>query len=236
MNISRFIGIFIALFIVAVVVLVGLIVFNFDFARKHAATFQNHDNFWAAAQWVQALIYFFGVIAAALGALTIGLLRKQIEIQQDQDRRAAYRLLISPEMMAAKRILADVEVQRLLRNLTEFKGDDPVSELNKFREAINGRGAEVLVPPTPSARPALEYVETLLNEYNYLSKLLLDDQLEKGFITAAGGNNFWLSHERLKPFIALRQMINPDYALEYQKVSAKFKPTGNTYTILSKNL
>lgn len=235
MNMLRFITIFIIFFVAAVGVLVGLIFFKFDFVRSHTAAFHNQDNFWAAAQWVQALIYFFGVIAAAMGALTIGLLRKQIEMQQEHDKRTAYRLLISSEMMAAKRVLADPEVRRLLSNLSELNGD-PALELDRFREAINRRGAEILVPSVFFARPALDYVESLLNEYNYLSKLLLDGKLEREFITAAGGNNFWLSHERLKFFIALRQRLNPDYAHEYQQASAQFKPTGDKYAILSRNL
>jgi hypothetical protein len=222
---------FIFTFTLMVGALAGWLFFGFDFAGKRAAAFQNHDNFWSAAQWVQALIYYVGVMVTAFGALTIAvlnkqidILNKQIDIQQEQDKRAAYRLLIAPEMMVAKQILADDEIKRLLEGLYEVKSE-PESELHRFREAVNNRGMKIFAA-VPTSRPALDYVESLLNEYNYLSKLLIDKSLRKEFITAAGGNNFWRSYERLRPFIALRRMLNPDYAKEYELASEMFKSVG----------
>lgn len=65
----------------------------------------------------------------------------------------------------------------------------------------------------------------LLNEYNYISKLILEGRLEERFATDMGVGNFKRVHENATQLIRLRRKLSESYASHFtqyvNRMSAK---------------
>ncbi len=62
---------------------------------------------------------------------------------------------------------------------------------------------------------SLDHVEAIVNEYNYLSKLITEEKLDKDFMTHLGSDNFKNTFNNVRPLIVLRQKISPRYASHF---------------------
>ena len=62
---------------------------------------------------------------------------------------------------------------------------------------------------------SLDHIEMLLNEYNYLSKLIGEKKLNQEFATDLGVGNFRNVLVKALPFIRLRQKLSPQYASHF---------------------
>lgn len=172
------------------------------------------DRFLNSAQWIQALIAWFALIVISF---TLIFLYEQIKKQKEQGERELYRPLISHETQAIKRFLAFPAVREEFRKLqgqlsiekkvTKAQAQEMLEELRRRIRHIAG---DIELPLLGGSEASLDHIEALINEYNYLSKLIADKKLRKEFDTDFG--NFANTLTSVRPLIVLRQKIASNYA------------------------
>jgi hypothetical protein len=185
----------------------------------------NLTAFLNAAMWVQALIAWITLIVLGLGAWQVLLFHRQFKIQEEQAERDAYRPLISPELISAKRLLNSSEIQDELAKVSEVVNSAGERASKFFQELLDKtrmRFEEIAKamswPLLNNTHASLDHIEILIDEYNHLSKRIVEGRLRKNFATDLGVDNFERVLDLALPLIRLRQKLNSKYAnhfLEY---------------------
>lgn len=189
----------------------------------------NLSNKLAAAGWIQALIYWFILIFAGLALYQINLMWRQTKLEEERAEREAYRPLISAEMHSTKRFLHSLawswvrnEVEKKLKELEGVVDEDGNSErfqqiLDETRKSFDDIAANMNFPLLRQGKVGLDHVEALINEYNYLAKLMVEGKLKPEFATELARENFKRVYELVSPLIKLRQKLSQKYASHFQE-------------------
>lgn len=206
--------------------------------KEDKLPFISFTDFVAAGAWIQAIVAWTTFIVTAVGASSILLLWRQLKLDRERAERELFRLLISADVQSVKRVLHVKSIRKQLDELAtqldsveaELKEQcTRVDEYNmlladacrpileRMRARFNQTAAKIKVPLLEPKRVSLDHVEALINEYNYLSKLILDKRLRADFHTELGQENFRNVHGRLLAFIRLRQNISPKYAVHFTR-------------------
>jgi hypothetical protein len=183
----------------------------------------NNGNFGDPANWLQALAALWAVAVTAAIAFQIFEVKKQTLIEQERAATEAYRPLISGHMQSIKRFLCTDEIDEALRSLDKALDHltNPLPAelhelLKKLRSTIAWK-AKFIKLPLLGRNASLDDIESLINEYNYLCKLLLDETIGHRFATEMAMVNFVNIHRRLSPFLRLRRLLSPQYASHFSR-------------------
>ena len=190
-----------------------------------------------AVTWIQVLIAWVTLLFIAIAASQIWLLMRQTSYQRERAEREAYRPLISSEMQSTKRFLNCKEIEKWMeiinKKLAELDEKFPENDSSKRKQRI--LGAQSILDQTRNAfsnivqkqnmsfpllgdnKMSLDHIEALINEYNYLSKLIDDGKLNETFATDLGVDNFKKVYERALPLIKLRRTLSEKYASHFLK-------------------
>jgi hypothetical protein len=190
-------------------------------------------NFLAAGGWAQALFAFATLLVAGIALSQVKELKEQTKIQRDRAEADTYRVLISDRMVSIKRFVRHPKVSEAFSwLLTETQKLPPLPHkptdaevkcqkgefqflLDETRRRI-ARAAKLVSLPLLGRAASLDDIEAMINEYNFLSKLILEDRLNERFITDLGIKNFGDIYDQVKPFIDARQILSPSYASHFQ--------------------
>jgi len=188
----------------------------------------NLTDFIAVALWVQTLVAWITLVVLAIAAIQIFYLQQQTALAQEQAEREAYRPLISPSMISAKRLLNSQEIQNELTKL-DAQVSAAVNEssarfeqlLDTTRKRFDEIAKSMSWPLLNGTYASLDHVEMLINEYNYLSKLINAKRLQEKFATDLGVENFKRVYDRVGPLIRLRRHLSPKYASHFKEYCQK---------------
>lgn len=174
-------------------------------------------NFLSSASWAQAFIYIANLVVATIGLTYIDAIGEQLRNEQRRTNREIYRILIGPQIQSTKRFIATDEVKSLLKALDQelSNGGQPTVLLSDFRDKIEAAGKKIKLPLLENGPISLDHMESALNEYNYICKLIADRVVSKDFATDMSQFNLIAVHERLEPFIRLRRAINGEKSKVY---------------------
>lgn len=182
----------------------------------------------AAANWVLALFAFLTLLVTSVAAFQLVLLQDQANFERERTEREAFRLLISPLMQSTKRFLRNPEVQAILKSLPSkmdtMKGNSvkrSILLLDQVRQDILIIGQKNKMPLLNNTSLSLDHIESLINEYEYLSKLINDERLKSKFATELSQENFVSVFNAAEPLIILRQNGSPKYAYNFTKYCKK---------------
>lgn len=168
--------------------------------------------------WAQALAAYVTTAITATVLWQIHELRTQNERERKRVENEAYRLLITDRMIAARRLLNSPEIEKLMEQLEEnlrtYKAESKpkgaykdLLQTTRLRfDKIAGR----MKFPALARAASLEDVEMLLNECNYLSKLILDGYLSEEFATDMADRNLRNVRDLAAPYIDLRGRLSED--------------------------
>jgi hypothetical protein len=185
----------------------------------------NLPDFLNTAIWVQAYIAWITFVVVAFATYQIYLIHRQTKIQQEQTEREAYLPLISPETVSARRLLNSKEVREILDDiLSEMDDADDAPTLHfqemldATRKKIDSISKRMSWPLLHGTYASFDHIEMLLNQYNYLSKLINEHKLEKDFATDLGVANFKRVYQNAFAVIKLRRKLSGDsYANHFTK-------------------
>ncbi|MBO0324292.1 hypothetical protein J0X14_18430 [Muricauda sp. CAU 1633] len=193
---------------------------------KHPSSYR--DAFLNSAMWAQVIVACFTMIITGFGLLSIYEIKKQTEIQRQQMESQIYKTLISDRFVSIKRFLRSDYVQLNFQNIPQIKNNIISAHGETTKKEIAEKVLEILREnirtyqgdhyPLMERQPVLDDIESLINEYNYITMLLLKGILSKDFATNLALKNLDLLYKnKLKPFIDLRNEIAPDksYASHY---------------------
>lgn len=172
-----------------------------------------------AANWTQVLVTLWAMAVAAVAAYQIVILRRQTQIQERMAEMAVYRPLISPTSQSIKRFIASAafqaEITRLRTQvLPTLQAGAASAALDVFRARVAVCASAVALPLMD--RPAsLDHVESLVNEYNYICKQILERVVSADFATEMSVENIRNVHDRLLPFLELRRRLSPRYGKHF---------------------
>jgi hypothetical protein len=193
-------------------------------------------DFLTAGGWMQAVVAWGTLVVTVVGATSIFFVRNQLKLDRERAERELFRPLISGDMQSVKRLINVVSIRNQLSELgstldeieTAIKQQSETKEQysrlladacapirESTRRRFNQRAARVKLPLLRGEKASLDHVEALLNEYNYLSKLILDKRLNAEFHTELGRENFRNVHRKLDAFIRLRRNMSPKYAVHF---------------------
>ncbi|MGI8569992.1 MAG: hypothetical protein ACR2KT_13480 [Methylocella sp.] len=189
-------------------------------AVKHLGDYLN------PALWFQVLIAFFTMILSSVAIISVLLLYVQIRKQREQEERELYRALISYEMQSSRRFLAHEDVQSELNELDKTLDDietknntkDPeiyIDILEGLRKKVRHISGDIELPLLSGKKASLDHIEAVINEYNWLSQLIIDRALRQAFVTRSTGDNFKSTFKLVHALIRLRQNISPNYASHF---------------------
>lgn len=216
------------------IVLLAWLVCEIQFNPQDKTPLLSFTDFLGAGNWLQAFVAWLTSVIAWLsltvigfGAYQIVLLKKQNELERERVEREDYRHLITPEMQSAKRLLNHPDVQQRIDELRAWLAKDseraslPPEErealgkkmLDRMRTQIDDIAKGMNFPLLGETKASFDHIEALINEYNYLAKLIGDGKLAIGFATDMGVANFENVYRSVSPLIRLRRSISPRYAL-----------------------
>ena len=182
--------------------------------------------------WIQASVAWFTLLFIAIAASQIWLVGRQINLERERAEREAYRRLISPEMQSAKRFLYCKEIMEQMKildaELLELDEKFPENDsrertqhildiLDQTRNEFSNIAQNMSFPLVSDNKMSLDHIEALIDEYNYLAKLVEDGKLNKTFATELGVRNFKTIYERTLPLIKLRCKLSKEYASHFLK-------------------
>ncbi|MEX0363023.1 MAG: hypothetical protein AB3N10_18760 [Allomuricauda sp.] len=107
--------------------------------------------------------------------------------------------------------LLKVELNNLYLNRIQCLTD----ALDKLRENVNAITKKEDKFPLLDGLPTLDHIESLINEYNYICKLIQKETIGAEFGTDLGLKNFKKVHDSIEPLLELRKRISPSYASHY---------------------
>ncbi|MFH0341914.1 MAG: hypothetical protein ACHBNF_07230 [Chromatiales bacterium] len=201
-------------FVLCAVVLVGVVapfvVLDFLYKNLKETELLSFPDFLSASGGVQAVIALFTFLFTAFGASAIFLLRRQVKMDAERVEMDLYRRLISPEMQSTKKLLYAPGVEQILQDLREKleKPEELGEELFiKVREEIDVVAKKTPTPLVPTGHVSFDHVESLVNEYNFLCKLLQENRIKPKFATDMGVANFHHVYRKVEPLILLRRSI-----------------------------
>ena len=197
-------------------------------------------DFLSAGAWLQALVAWltsvvawFSLAIIGFGGYQVVLLKSQTALERERLEREDYRRLITPEMQSAKRLLHDPEIQDKLHDLdrwlTAAANEATVStseqdercrnSLDELRKEVDEIATRISFPLLGHNKASFDHLEALINEYNYLSKLIEDGKQKKEFATDMALANFQNVYVMVKPIIKLRRKIskNAAYASHFSR-------------------
>ncbi len=172
-----------------------------------------------SVSWIQALIAWLTLIFIATAAFSIWWLKQQISLQREEAERKAYRPLISPAMQSAKRFLYCKEIRQKMQTLDRELEENESCERARFQRMLDETRGEFNIiaqnmsfPLVGDIKMSLDHIEALINEYNYLAKLILDGKLNDTFATDLGVDNFKSVYDMALPLVKLRRKLSSNYA------------------------
>ncbi len=178
----------------------------------------------SAAAWVQAAIYSCTLLVTCVLAFQVFLILRQMRNEQHKRHSEAYRILLRPEMQSTKRVLWSEDVGTLLsaidNKLDSLKGGTPNiyrAMLEDVRKRFDEIAGKIPMALFFGKTIGFDHVEALINEYNYLSKMIEEGQIEEGFATELSRENFKTVYKRVLPVIKLRQRISAKYASHFDR-------------------
>jgi len=189
------------------------------FALKYPERFRAAD-YGDVSNVFQAFTSWISITLLAIASLQIVEMRRNNKQSQHKADADAYRLLIAGDLPSIRQFVkTSNELGQRLTELALFlngKADPPTlkAELVRFRGDVKCIGEKTELSRM-TRKPVLEDIESLLNEYNSLSMLILNDSISKDFATDQAMDNFYDMHDRLEAFITLRRRISGSYASHY---------------------
>jgi hypothetical protein len=237
LNVGLYPGGLLVLIIIVCVPIASLVLYSqirSELASRHPAlTFVDFLN---SANWMQ-MVVAWGALIVTLGAAfsiayQIKSLRDQVNLEHERTEREYYRLLSTPEMQSTRKLLHTSQIRSILndlgnelrtakRDLERIKAT-PLQHRARFqalldetRERFRIAAESIHLPLLRDGTGSLDHVEALLDEYNFVAKLIHEHQLSERFATEMGLANFNNVHRLLIAFIELRCELSPEYASHF---------------------
>jgi hypothetical protein len=221
---------FIVALCVALLVIIILFVSLLVYFLIYGSSFDNSrmSYFLSSAAWIQAFIYVFNLIVMVFTLTYVVAVREQLKSDQNRTKREIYRKLISRRIISTRGSISTKAVKGLLQELDRSLSGKPLDHdaiLSDFRSRIDSEGAKHEFPLIPGEHASLAHIELLLNEYNYIFKLISDGLIGIDFTTAMSKDNFILVYDTLLPFIRLRRGKSLNYASHFTDYCKDMAPT-----------
>lgn len=199
---------------------------------KGISDIENVEKLLNAAMWAQVIISTITALILLVGLRSLYQIGRQNKMEQQKLESEMYRPLISDRHQSIKRFLYMKPVEDAFDELKSWLNDNKLIEseiyemrLNQFRNDVQGIGNNEELPLLVELNPTLDHIESLINEYNYISKLILDGNIRERFATNLGNTNFGRIFIKISPFIELRRrMTGGKYASHFYKQVQKQSP------------
>lgn len=210
----------------------------------HSWVVMDQKHFGEGAAWSQVAIAFFTLLCAGFALAPLLFFAKQAKLlavqtksmaeqarfQRRQIERETYRVLISPEMQCAKRLVSMPQSKREIKRIEERLAKNPKPsklELENIIETMRKRfdsiGKSGYWPLLAENRIGFDHVESLLSEYNYLAMLIESKDITAKSITSMAKVNLVRLHKELLPLILLRRELSgKQYAEHFSKLAVKW--------------
>jgi hypothetical protein len=130
-------------------------------------------------------------------------------------------------MQSTKRLLNHPKVKQVLQELQRWLEAHAVESLrlsenekeelyrrmfDQIRTQFDQVADDMSFPLLGDRKAKFDHVEALINEYNYLAKLIEDGKQKKSFATDMAIANFNNLYQMVRPLIRLRRKISSKYA------------------------
>lgn len=206
------------------------------------------EDFNGLSGWLQALLglvqaiiefgllcfAFLGVRQVSIGVQQVGYMKEEAKRKRQDWENLIYRRLITPEAAAARKLLFSNLGKACTASLEEeIAGLDESGKGRNRRELqecldktrrkfddIAGYAGPFEWTLTPTKCAGFDNIEALLNEYNYICKLMREDALSRTFATDQSLRNFVKVYRSLRPVIEVRGRLSKLDAVDLNKAKA----------------